>query len=190
MSEIHCTERGVVFKSLDFLGYPKYRVGDDGSVWSRCNNRWGIGTWKKRTLEIRPDGRLCTDLWNAGIHQKFLVHRLVLLAFVGPCPDGMEACHFPDRDPANCNVGNLIWGTHTENQHHRKIHGTDNQGSKHGMSKLTEEVALEIRKRAVKGLNQWNRGNFDVLAKEFGVSARTIARIACNAGWKHLKKRG
>lgn len=43
------------------------------------------------------------------------LHRLVLEAFVGPCPDGMEARHFPDNDPANCKLVNLSWGTRSQN---------------------------------------------------------------------------
>lgn len=43
-----------------------------------------------------------------------LVHRLVLLAFVGPCPDGKEALHRNDV-PGDNWVGNLRWGTRAEN---------------------------------------------------------------------------
>lgn len=43
-----------------------------------------------------------------------LVHRLVLEAFVGPCPDGLEGCHWDD-DPSNNNLSNLRWDTHQEN---------------------------------------------------------------------------
>jgi HNH endonuclease len=37
---IDSTENGVVYKSLSFMEFPDYRVGDDGSVWSRKNNKW------------------------------------------------------------------------------------------------------------------------------------------------------
>jgi len=36
------------------------------------------------------------------------VHSLVLLAHVGPCPPGMEACH-ADDDPDNNHLSNLRW---------------------------------------------------------------------------------
>lgn len=42
------------------------------------------------------------------------VHRLVLLAFVGPCPDGMEACHRNAVKNDNRLV-NLRWDTASEN---------------------------------------------------------------------------
>lgn len=43
-----------------------------------------------------------------------LVHRLVLEAFVGKCPDGFEARHLDD-DPENNFLSNLAWGTRSEN---------------------------------------------------------------------------
>jgi hypothetical protein len=42
------------------------------------------------------------------------VHQLVLEAFVGPCPPGMECLHAND-DATDNRLVNLRWGTHTEN---------------------------------------------------------------------------
>jgi len=42
------------------------------------------------------------------------VHSLVLDAFVGPCPPGMEARH-ADDNPTNNDIGNLSWGTRGDN---------------------------------------------------------------------------
>ncbi len=54
--------------------------------------------------------------------RKKAVHRLVLSAFVGPCPDGMECCH-DDGDPTNNAVSNLYWGTRSQNMRDRFRHG-------------------------------------------------------------------
>ena len=54
----------------------------------------------------------------------FKVHRLVLEAFIGPCPEGMEACH-GDGDRANNAVGNLRWDTRSSNFLDKRQHGTD-----------------------------------------------------------------
>lgn len=51
------------------------------------------------------------------------VHQLVLLAFVGPCPDGHEACH-NDGDPGNNSVSNLRWDTKSANALDKVTHGT------------------------------------------------------------------
>ena len=42
------------------------------------------------------------------------VHRLVLEAFISPCPEGMEACH-EDHNPGNNKLSNLHWDTHLAN---------------------------------------------------------------------------
>ena len=52
------------------------------------------------------------------------VHRLVLEAFVGPCPPGMECCH-NDGDNTNNRVENLRWDTKRSNRQDRNKHGRD-----------------------------------------------------------------
>lgn len=49
------------------------------------------------------------------IHRYMRVHRLVLMAFVGLCPEGMIGCH--NNDIKNDNrLENLRWDTYSENQ--------------------------------------------------------------------------
>jgi hypothetical protein len=85
-------------------GLVEYEVSDLGRVRStRMSGRGGSANPEPRAM--RPSvqhGRLRIELWRGRKPIKFFVHRLVLAAFVGPCPPGMEACHFPDRDPMNC----------------------------------------------------------------------------------------
>lgn len=50
------------------------------------------------------------------------VHRLVLEAFVGECPDGMETCHKNGIRTDN-RLENLYWGTSSENSHDIVRHG-------------------------------------------------------------------
>jgi hypothetical protein len=52
------------------------------------------------------------------------VHRLVLLAYVGPPPLGHEACH-GDGDRVNNRLANLRWGTKSENMQDKLLHGTN-----------------------------------------------------------------
>ena len=58
-----------------------------------------------------------------------MVHQLVLDAFVGPCPDGMEACH-ADDDPTNNRIDNLRWGTRSSNMRDRVANGRHNEARK------------------------------------------------------------
>src|SRR5512139_282070 len=51
------------------------------------------------------------------------VHRLVLEAFIGQCPSGMEACH-NDGNRGNNALSNLRWDTRSSNGHDAVGHGT------------------------------------------------------------------
>lgn len=53
-----------------------------------------------------------------------LIHRLVLETFVGPRPDNMETRHGPKGNLDNT-LGNLCWGTKSENRQDCKRDGTD-----------------------------------------------------------------
>jgi hypothetical protein len=72
------------------------------------------------------------------------VHRLVMEAFVGPCPEGMEVRHL-DGDGGNNNLVNLRYGTHKENMQDTIIHGTSNKGIKYGKFELTKRKLEQIR---------------------------------------------
>lgn len=57
------------------------------------------------------------------------VHRLVMEAFVGPCPDGMEVRH-GDGDPDNNHLTNLAYGTHADNARDMLRHGNNHNARK------------------------------------------------------------
>ena len=57
------------------------------------------------------------------------VHRLVMEAFVGPRPDGMNVCH-NNGDPTDNRLGNLRYDTQSENMSDRRRHGTDHEVNK------------------------------------------------------------
>jgi hypothetical protein len=77
------------------------------------------------------------------------VHSLVLEAFVGPRPDGMQCRHFPDRNPTNNRVSNLSWGTPLENANDRRVHGTIACGDRHSSRMHPESVARGVRHGSV-----------------------------------------
>lgn len=75
--------------------------------------------WKGRVLRPAPSdkaGHLSVTLSRNSNTRSFPVHTLVLLAFIGPRPPGMEACHGPDGTQDN-RVQNLRWDTSSENNH-------------------------------------------------------------------------
>lgn len=166
----------VVYRSLKFLGFPRYRVGDDGSVWSCYRNRGWIRVKGRR----HPRGHLMVTLVSDKHNSQKYVHRLVLLAFVGPCPKGMEARHFPDSDPSNNQLINLSWDTRSRNIRDREIHGTSNHGTRNGRAKTNESQVRQLRKRFAAG------HSVNDLSKEFNLSPRNIRDILSRHTWKHV----
>jgi hypothetical protein len=104
------------------VGHPNYEVSDQGRVRSidrvvmRAGSRRAkpYAVFRKGQL-LRPGpsnyGHLSVVL---GRGKTRMVHTLVLEAFVGPRPKGMDACHGPGGTQDN-RLENLRWGTRTNN---------------------------------------------------------------------------
>lgn len=105
------------------------------------------------------------------------IHVLVLNAFVGDRPVGLEARHL-DGDPTNDHLSNLKWGTQAENYDDRRRHGTANDGERHGNAKLTNAQVREIRRSTER---------IDALAARFGVSRVTVWSIRGGRSWRNIK---
>jgi len=116
-------------------------------------------------------------------HQKrtvLSIHRLVATAFIGDCPSGLECAHM-DGNPTNNNVENLAWVTLSENQHHRKIHGTSNCGERQWKTKLTDVDVLEMLARHKTG------ELYKSIAKDYQASPKSVYYILAGYGWNHLR---
>lgn len=115
------------------VGYEgRYEVSNLGRVRSLDRlvrgGKGGLRPVKGRVLKPMAGqyGHLSVDLCKGGrrIRRMSRVHRLVLESFVGPCPDGMEVCHY-DGDPANNRIENLRYDTRSANMFDRVRHGRD-----------------------------------------------------------------
>lgn len=109
----------------------------------------------------------------------FTVHSLVLRAFVGRSPEGMECRHL-DGNYLNARLDNLQWGTHPENETDKLQHGSIVRGEEIPQSVLTSSDVLAIRRRYAAGELQY------VMAREFGVSKATICRAINGNCWAHV----
>lgn len=109
----------------------KYEVSDKGRV--RRVARRGVDgrRLKSKILSARPQksGHLSVCFVANGAQWNELVHRLVLIAFIGPPPVGMHALH-RDGDPANNRLSNLRWGTPSDNSLDAVRHGVHPQARK------------------------------------------------------------
>ena len=95
---------------LSVVGFSDYEVSDAGRVRHRVTLReltQGLNTPKQDYLRV--------SLRCNGARATRLVHTLVLEAFRGPRPPGLQSRHLNDIGGDN-RLENLMWGTHEENR--------------------------------------------------------------------------
>jgi hypothetical protein len=155
----------------DVVGFEGlYKVSDLGNVKNAKTE-----LIKKMNLNVRLNRpQMCLSKFDKVT--TVYPHKLVMEAFVGKRPEGMECCH-ADGDPFNNALVNLRWDTKTNNSQDKFKHGTQKMGEKHPMSKLTVEKVLEIRQD-----NRIHR----VIALEYGVSQSVISQIKTRKAWSHI----
>ncbi len=155
-------------------GFPCHRVNEQGEVQSNLQGRW-------KPLKGRLDehGRPRVSLIRDGVPHQRKVHRLVLEAFIGPCPPGLIGCH-RDGDPTHNHIGNLYWGTYAENSADMVRHGRSQAGTKCHSAKIDEPIVLEIRRLRAQGLTLTRIG------ATVGLSFSQVGYILRGKKWKHV----
>lgn len=117
--------------------------------------------------------------WQVTLYERprvehLTIHKLVMWAFVGSRPPGMEICH-GDGNRKNNSLSNLRYGTSTENKQDAIKHGTWTHGETHPEHKLTtEEVSLIQELYSSGEYTQKNLGN------KFGVCRSLVSMIVAN----------
>lgn len=154
---------------LPVVGYEgRYEVSDLGRVRSLLRGCHFLAPHTK------DRGHLQVTLRGEKRHHS--VHRLVLAAFVGPCPAGMMCRHL-NGIPTDNRLENLRWGTAEENIADMRLHGTTPRGERNGSAKLTENEVRDIRASPLTGR---------AVAAIYGVHASRVFRIREGNAWKHL----
>lgn len=168
---------GEQFEELSRL--PGYRVSRSGRVQSdyvrgsHGGRRSGI--WADLKPRSQPPvGHLYVRLQG----RKLYVHRLVLEAFVGPCPPGLQCLH-GDGNPGNNHLDNLRWGTPLENSEDARRHGTLPMGEVHAFATLTESEVASIRALHSAGVRVGQ------IAKMIGRKHQLVSKIVLGQRWKH-----
>jgi DNA-binding XRE family transcriptional regulator len=115
-----------------------------------------------------------------GRRLKRMVHLLVLEAFVGKCPEGLEALHGPGGK-LDASLANLSWGTRSKNTGEDRVRDhQSNRGERHGLTTITWADVLEIKRLLAEG----KKYQYEI-ANQFGVSKQTITNIKTGATWAH-----
>ena len=138
----------------------------------RC--RWG---WTQGSLH-RTNGKLYFIIKIDG--KACQIGRLILEAFVGPCPEGMECRHLDDNG-LNNQLSNLAWGTKKENAADRKRNGHEVRlsGERNGWARFSCENILELRDL------YWNHGvPVSILARGFHTAWSTVSDAVNLRTWR------
>lgn len=165
--------------------FPGYFADKQGNIWSgwekggRRRINTNIPTRKLKPIRMNT-GYLAVCLSkNKKAHMKS-IHRLILEAFVGPCPARMETRH-KDGDRQNNTLSNLKWGTSKDNKQDMIEHNTSNRGEGHPKAKLNNWKVRVIRQLLKKKhLTQ------EQIAEIFGITQENISMIKTGKRWSYI----
>lgn len=182
---------GLIMKRVpNLLGYA---ASTDGDIYTENTYKgWGpnrivyqTGKWRK--MAIKPDktsGYRCVtvspQIANSKKPKSYRVHTLILLTFVGPCPEGMECRHL-NGDASDCSLDNLIWGTPLENADDKRKHDTHPRGEKNYRASKTDAEVKYIKELLRLGYRS------ATIARATGMSPQSICDIKKGRKWKHIK---
>lgn len=177
------------------VGWEKYyEVSNRGRVKSLERTIWKVWKYAGLTAHVHKEKILQPHLHKKylqlelaveKVRKKFVVHRLVAMAF-HPNPMGLPEVDHLDTNKLNNRADNLEWVTQEEN--HRRavlaglmgedgayvLHGEDNP-----FHKLTTDQVREI-------LSIGRKVPATVLASRYGVNADRIRDIIARRAWRHL----
>lgn len=172
-----------------------YSATADGRIWSHGR----MVQEQRRTRRIPADwlmpmtdrlgyGRV--NLYCDGKKHRWLVHRLIALAFLGPPPPGRDVINHKDLDPSNNHFTNLEWCSVGENNQHAWNSRPErvvpaklleaHQVAVRDLRKLTEGQVRFLRKRRAAG------ATYQSLAEEFNVSLATARNAAIRITYAHV----
>jgi len=167
-----------MMRTHHIAGFRNYLITDSGRVWSKYYG----GHWLK--LILGENGYYRVTLCKHGKQYNKTLHRLVLEAFVGPCPPNMECCH-NNGIPTDNRLENLRWDTYRKNQLDRVRHGTSDVGKYVGEAGATSKISNRNRRLI---MYQYATRLFSQreLGEMYGVHQTTIHYIICGKTWPFI----
>ena len=156
-------------------GWDGYEVSSFGQVrsWKVCRRSPLDALPRPVAPWVLPNGYHQVKLKDKGRKCNMYVHRAVMTAFVGPCPEGNEVAHW-DGNKGNNKLENLRYATPVENAVDMLRHGNRQMGEKHYSTKVTTEQAAEVLAFV---------GTHADAARHFGISYPTVYSIRVGTHW-------
>lgn len=155
-------------------GFPKYWVSEHGHV---------LGQNGQSLRPYPSNGYLVVKLRSGnGEPRPRYVHQLVLEAFKGPRPSPKHQAMHLDGTRQNNRASNLEWGTQSDNEFCKVVHGTVARPD--GKPKFTDDEVRLIRHRYA-GPKELQVSLYQ-LAREYRVSVPTIWNLVRGKSYKHV----
>ena len=175
-----------MWKEID--RFPGYGVSDDGRVrsyWTRKGvpsiRGWRVASKPQRVMKTTRGVRgyeVVTLRSGDGEKLTLKIGNLVMEAFYGPRPAGMEVCH-NNSVRADNHLENLRYDTHTGNIADKSEEARF--ASALVTRKLTDQQVIDIRvKHCVDGIT------YQRLAEEYGIPLTTIGNACRGCTYAHL----
>lgn len=159
----------------------KLEVSDRG----RARRRLPTNSIVMYGLSPKSSGYVAFEVRLRGTDKYVLLHRAVLLAFVGPCPKGFQCDHINGNKQDN-RLENLEWVTCKENNRRKNIRHAGApwaRGELHGHSRLND-TKVRIARACYR--MQLKRGWIRILADAWDVWHPCVGRAASGEAWKHV----
>lgn len=148
----------------------RYEVSDQGRVRRASNGRI-------RKPSSTPTGYQVIVLSRPGAsHSGVYVHREVMRAFVGLCPEGFQVSHI-NGDNKDNRLANLRYESARTNNRRKQAHGTQTAGERHASAKLKWSDVRSMRRLLDSGLT------LKEVADHYGVSFQQVSRIKRGHNW-------
>lgn len=107
------------------------------------------------------------------------VHIVIAQTFLGDRPKGMHICH-NDGDCTNNKLSNLRYGTPSENEKDKILHGKAQRGTRCHWHKLNDDQVREIRNLAKESVSQ------TIISEMFSISRQNVSKIKLGTRWSWL----
>lgn len=162
------------------IDVPRGTIDWDSRFWSKVHPEALSGCWLWHgCIATTGYGKAFTGSKRDGTARSDYAHRIAYRDQIGPIATGLVVRHRCDNR-ACVNPAHLEAGTQLENVRDAVERTAMNRGTKHGLSKLTDDAVRDIRASVLRG-----ERTRDVAARH-GVVHSCVVNIAASRRWRHV----